>query len=101
MKKNNLKQIDQLKLNVPKDARAILIWINEDGTQKIKSVDHESSVLNIKNDLLKHLNEHPYTDAWLTQIRDAINQRIEARKVAKIEGKIAVPSSDGSEWIMV
>lgn len=83
---------------IPAGARAALLTKNDDGSERITPVPHDASVLNIERDLRSHLNDKPYSDAWLIQLRDYIDQRLDARVEAREAGKCSVPVDGGALW---
>lgn len=76
----------------------MLLCLNDDGSIRKKVVAHDCSVLNIERDLRDHMNEYPYSDDWLAQVRDYINQRLDARRDARKFGAISVPVRGGVKW---
>ena|SRR5271165_4096366 len=85
-------------IQIPERSRAVLVWQNDDGSIGRKDVPQDCAVLNIERDLRSHLNDFPYSDAWLLQLRDYIDQRLSARNDARRCGSIAVPVSGGALW---
>ncbi len=85
-------------ITIPEGARAILVFRNDDGSTRQKVVSDNCSALNIEADLLSHLDHQPYSDAWLTELRDYVDQRLSARKEAAASGRIAIPSVSSATW---
>ena len=79
-------------LEIPSDARALLVAPAGDGSYQVRAVENGESLLNIKRDLLKHLNEYPHTDEWLTQLRDYCDGRLAAQGAAHEQGRVVVPN---------
>lgn len=79
-------------------ARAVLLSQNENGEIRADAVDKDYDVLNIERDLLAHMMDYPFSDAWLFSIRDAIDQRLACRQAAKASGSLAVPSTNGTGY---
>lgn len=71
--------------------RALLIATNDDGSERRQAVGQRDSVLNIETDLIKHLNEQPFSDEWLLQLRDYCNARLGARAQARAAGRVVFP----------
>ena len=78
---------------IPHGARAVLVF--EDGASglKFQPVAHNASVFSIEGDLLKHLNEQPFSIEWRAVLRDYCDSRIAARNRAKATGSSITPSS--------
>ena len=87
-------------LEIPSDARALLVAPADDGTYQVRAVAQGESLLNIRRDLLKHLNEYPHTDEWLTQLRDYCDGRLAARQAAHEQGRIVVPNWE-ARWELI
>lgn len=92
--------IDVKKIILPEGARAILVSLNHDGSESIQAVSDSASVLDIERDLRSHLNEYPYPDDWLIQLRDYIDQRLSARRDTRNAGGFCVPTHGGAVWEM-
>jgi hypothetical protein len=60
----------------------------------------EQSLINLKRDLLHHLNDYPFSDAWLSQLRDYCDARLKARQEAKATGRVMYPSHE-FKWEMI
>lgn len=85
---------------LPDGARALLVSIDsETGQFTAHPLVMGESVLNIKRDLLKHLNEYPHTVEWMEVLRDYCDGRLSARKVARERGAFVTPNPR-TEWDM-
>jgi hypothetical protein len=84
---------------IPPGAGAVLVF--EDGANglKFQPVARNASVFNIESDLLKHLNEQPFSVEWLAVLRDYCDSRIAARNRAKATDSIITPSQS-FDWDM-
>ena len=87
-------------ITVPNGCRAVLVSQGNDGTYKSQPVEAADSVLNIKRDLLKHLNESPCSDEWLAQLRDYCDGRLAARSEARKGNGVIVPDWQ-AQWTMI
>lgn len=76
--------------------RALLISRSGTGFV-IQEIRQGESILNIRVDLISHLNECPYTDDWLNNLRDSISQRLARRRLASQAGSLCIPSRNGWE----
>lgn len=100
---NKKQQISHAKSNaslIPKGSRAALLTRNDDGSDRIQPVPPDASVLNIERDLREHMNQRHYSDAWMIQLRDYIDQRLMARKEARAAGGCSAPADGGARWSM-
>lgn len=77
---------------IPPGARAVLVFEGDDGAFKFQTVARNASVFNIESDLLKHLNEQPFSVEWLACLRDYCDSRIAARNKAKATDSIITPN---------
>ena len=100
MNNNSTRYSDIQDAVIPQDARALLVWRNDDGSNGSKLVCHGASVLNIERDLRSHMNDYPYPDDWLIQLRDYIDQRLAARREARTAGGFSVPTQGGARLAM-
>lgn len=77
--------------------RAFLVALDiDDGkTLRFQPVMNQHSVLDIETELKKHLNEYPHSTDWLEDLRDYIDQRLEARALAKAKGGLSLPAPGG------
>lgn len=77
---------------LPEGARALLVGVDDEtGQLCARPIADGHSVLNIKRDLLKHLNECPHTTEWLEVLRDYCDGRLKARVDAKARGSFVTP----------
>lgn len=78
---------------IPANARAVLV--SPDATSQLvgRPIAAGESVLNIERDLLKHLNEKPYSTPWLAMLRDYCDQRIAAREAASAGNYFTTPAA--------
>lgn len=85
---------------LPDGARALLVSIDSETQQfTARPIVIGESVLNIKRDLLKHLNEYPHTTEWLEVLRDYCSARLEAEARARAAGRFVTPSTR-TNWDM-
>jgi len=78
--------------SLPEGVRALLVGVDEEtGQLCARPIADGDSVLNIKRDLLKHLNECPHTTEWLEVLRDYCDGRLKARADAKARGSFITP----------
>lgn len=86
----NLEQLEVI-LSGPAAPRAVLVSMDLDGgkTLRYQPVKGPHSVLNIKTELLNHLADYPFSDAWLLELRDYVDQRLSARADARARGEPA------------
>ena len=75
--------------------RALLVTLNNNGQLDYRPISHGQSVLNIKEDLMNHINDYPHTDEWLVSIRDQIDERLAARSIAGANGGVCIPRKSG------
>lgn len=80
-------------ITIPAGVRAMLVYCGDSGKLVAVPVANEASVLDIKRDLLKHLNDAPHTAEWLTILRDYCDARIAAGHAARDTSAVATPSS--------
>lgn len=78
--------------------RRYLVSVHHDGATTRTPVEPDEDVLNIERDLHHHLNEFPYSDAWLEQLRDFCVSRLQARQAARACGGFAYPVNGGATW---
>ncbi|OAK55019.1 hypothetical protein A3K87_04260 [Variovorax paradoxus] len=85
---------------LPDGARALLVSIDSETHQfTAQPIVMGDSVLNIKRDLLKHLNEYPHTTEWLEVLRDYCSARLGAEAKARASGRFVTPSTR-MDWDM-
>lgn len=75
----------------PAGARAVIVSPDDDGSHIVRAIAYGQSLLNIKTELISHLNEQPIEDDWLMELRSYIDARLEARKAAHKVGGFAYP----------
>ena len=85
----------QIEITMPAGVRAVLVSLDDDSSFRQTPVQYGKSVLNIREDLMDHLNASPYSDEWLTSLRDFLNAKLEARGVARRIGGLSIPHPDG------
>lgn len=78
-----LRFVELLEGGMPKDTRAYLV-VKEGDTRAVHPVGHGDSVLNVRTDLLKHLNEAPTTTEQAKELRDWCNDLLQRRGVAEV-----------------
>lgn len=59
--------------------RAVLVSLNRDGQLALVPVSDAQSLVNIKDELIDHLNNYPHSDEWLVGLRDYCDGRLAAR----------------------
>ena len=64
-------------------------------------IEYGMSALNLERDLQSHLNEYPFSDEWLEELRDFVGAKLEARRRAKEKGGFAVPIPKGRGFAVV
>lgn len=87
-------------LTAPDAPRALLVSLDRDGQLELVPVSQGQSLVNIKEDLIDHLNSYPHSDEWLTALRNYCNGRLAAREQCRTSGGISLPTKDGS-WNVV
>jgi hypothetical protein len=82
--------------------RALLVSLDLDDRSKVRyqPVMNQHSVLDIKTELISHLTDYPFTDAWLIELRDYIDSRLAARTDARNHRGISVPDQAGGFAVM-
>lgn len=86
--------------SIPPGARAVFVTDAGDGKFELRPVEHGKSLLNIRHELLDHLNSYPHTDEWLEDLRDYCSSRLAARAEAEQTGGFVVPRMHG-RWEIV
>jgi hypothetical protein len=81
----------------PAQTRAVLITLNDDGSERRQPVAHDASVLNIERELLSHLSAQPLEPEFLERLRDYCAGRLAARSEARAAGGV-VAGNDGNRW---
>lgn len=87
-------------LHIPADARAVLVSHGPNDTLHVQPVEYGQSVLNIRAELLDHLNAYPHSTEWLEDLRDYCNSRLGARADAAKTGGVVLPREHG-RWEIV
>lgn len=87
-------------LAAPNAPRALLVYLGAGGLLEHTPVNQGQSLVNIKEDLIDHLNSYPHSDEWLTALRDYCDGRLAARQQRRTSGGISLPTKDGS-WNVV
>jgi hypothetical protein len=59
--------------------RAVLVSLNRDGQLALVPVGDAQSLVNIKDELIDHLNGYPHSDEWLVGLRDYCDGRLAER----------------------
>ena len=85
------------RINAP---RAVLVTIDRNGQLSHVPVSNEQAVVDIKRELISHLDNYPHSDEWLTGLRDYCDARLTARREVGEIGGISLPTGDGS-WGVV
>ena len=93
---NSVNENSQCAVEIPVGTRAVLVSRNDDGSYRQQPVKDGMSVLDIQQDLISHLSECPWPDAWLAELHSYVGARLEARRVAAQRGGVAVPR--GTTW---
>ena len=75
--------------------RALMVTLNKDGTLEYMPLLQGQSVLNIRADLIDHLNDYPHTDEWLINLRNYVDERLAARDEAGATGGVCIPKQGG------
>lgn len=82
--------MSKIDIQIPAGARAVLVTPDGNGGFTQQPVSHGESVLNLKKDLLSHLTDFPHSDAWLEELRDYAEARLEARAAARGTNGLAI-----------
>lgn len=90
----------QITVAFPDDAQNLLVRRYGDEYLEVP-LKHGMSALNIEKELHKHLNEYPFSDEWLAELRDFVEAKLEARKRAKEKGGFAIPTPKGRGFAVV
>ena len=83
--------MSKLTVTIPTDARAVIV--GRDG--RITAIKGDESVLNLEADLQSHLNEYPFTDEWLVDLRDFVDAKLRARQAARKKDGLSVSLPSG------
>lgn len=73
-------------LRLPDGARAFLVSPNDDGQFDFRPVEMGASVVNLRRDLIRHLNDAPASTDFLQELRDYCDARMGGRRDGKGEG---------------
>lgn len=90
----------QITITFPDDAESVLVRRYGDEYSEVP-ITHGMSALNLERDLQSHLNEYPFSDEWLAELRDFIEAKLAARQQAKKNGGIAIPLPKGHGFAVV
>lgn len=85
-------------LTVPPLARALLVTDQGDGTFQIQPVAHGKSVIDLRTELVDHINSYPHSDEWLIQLIDCCTSRLAARAAVRATGGLSMPRGDDGYW---
>ena len=77
-------------LSAPHAPRAMLVTLGRNGQINSSPVQHGQSVLNIKDELIDHLNEYPHSSEFLEDLRDYCTARLAARQEAKATAGLSI-----------
>lgn len=91
----------QVCIEFPVDARAVLVSRNNDGSVRTQAVGERQSILNLQNDLFRHLSEYPCSDEWLVELRDFAVAKLQSRQAAKGAKGISIPHPCGRGFAVV
>lgn len=80
---------------IPPGARAVLVTDAGDGQFQLHPVEIGKSLLNVRTELLDHLNAYPHTDAWLEDLRDYCTSRLAARTEARSTNGMVIARRHG------
>jgi hypothetical protein len=80
--------------------RAVLVSLNRDGQLELVPVGDAQSLVNIKDELIDHLNSYPHSDEWLVGLRDYCDGRLAERAIASETGGLSLPTKDGG-WNVI
>lgn len=85
-------------VEIPAGARAVLVAPAHDGGHILTPIGDDQSVLNIRRDLMAHLSDYPHSDAFLQELRDCCDARLQARADARHGGHLIMPGAGKNEW---
>lgn len=91
----------KITIDISAEERAVLIRIDGDSHRVVPITGRFVSVLSLEQDLQSHLNEYPFTDEWLVDLRDFIDAKLSARQQAKATGGFAIPTPKGRGFAIV
>lgn len=78
--------MNMIEIHIPEGARGVLVTRDDNGGYRQKPVANNASVMNLRRDLIAHLNEQFFSDGWLEELRDYVDARLEARQKARATG---------------
>lgn len=87
-------------LSAPNAPRALLVSLSRDGQLNHQPVARGASVLDIETNLMDHLTDFPCSDAFLEQLRQYCESRLEARRQARVSGGFVYPQP-GNVWTIM
>ena len=90
----------KIEITFPADAEAVLVR-RIGGSFVEAPVAHSMSVLDLQHDLINHLNEYPFTDVWLTTLRNFIDAKLEARQQAALNNGVSIPLATGDGFRVI
>lgn len=73
-------------LTLPDGARAFLVSPNDDGRFDFRPVEMGASVVNLRRDLISHLNDAPVSTDFLQELRDYCDARMGGRRDGSDQG---------------
>lgn len=91
----------KITVDVPADARAVLIRCDGESHTVVPITGRFVSVLSLEADLQEHLNNYPFTDEWLVDLRDFVTAKLDARAQAAKTGGFAIPIPKGRGFAVV
>ena len=83
-----------------RQARAFLVGVGSDGGLQHQPVGPTHSVLDVKEDLLRHLSAEPMDSQFLIDLRDYCDSRLAARAEARKTGGVVTPAGN-RRWEIV
>lgn len=89
----------QITITFPDDAQNVLVRRYGDEYLEVP-IKHGMSALNLERDLQSHLNEYPFSEEWLVDLRDFIDAKLQARRTAIEVGGIVVPIPKGRGFVV-
>lgn len=90
----------KIEITFPADAEAVLVRRIGDSFVEVP-VAHGMSLLNLQHDLTNHLSEYPFTDEWLTTLRNFIDAKLEARQQAALNNGVSIPLATGDGFRVI
>lgn len=70
-------------LAIPEGHRALIVAPNHEGGYTTQTVSSGDSVLNIRTELIKHLEDMPLSDQWLLDLKGWIDRRLDFKEKAR------------------